>query len=84
MVATNLGTTVDYQSTTSVLRCWAALILRDIPLDVPRTTNLGSVSRIHPPSQNMTYELALMKAGKGKVSGVSGLDEGPTTADKEG
>lgn len=23
----------------------------------------------------MTYELALMTAGKGKVSGVSGLDE---------
>ena len=23
----------------------------------------------------MTYELALMKAGKGKVAGVSGLDE---------
>ncbi|CAM9200237.1 unnamed protein product [Scytosiphon promiscuus] len=27
--------------------------------------------------QNMTYELALMKAGKGKVSGVSGVDDGP-------
>lgn len=25
----------------------------------------------------MTYELALMKAGKGKVSAVSGLDDGP-------
>lgn len=36
-------------------------------------------------SQNMTYELALMKAGKGKVSGVSGLDEdgAATGVDKE-
>lgn len=25
--------------------------------------------------QNMTYELALMKAGKGKVAGVSGIDD---------
>lgn len=34
----------------------------------------------------MTYELALMKAGKGKVAGVSGLDEGPphgAPSDKE-
>lgn len=31
----------------------------------------------------MTYELALMKAGKGKVAGVSGLDEGPSTDKKE-
>lgn len=28
----------------------------------------------------MTYELALMKAGKGKVAGVSGLDDGPSPA----
>lgn len=30
--------------------------------------------------QNMTYELALMKAGKGKVAGVSGVDEPPPSA----
>eukprot|EP00904_Undaria_pinnatifida_P007341 jgi/Undpi1/3737/HiC_scaffold_16.g07106.m1 len=39
--------------------------------------------------QNITYELALMKAGKGKVAGVSGLDDGPppssgSAVDQEG
>lgn len=39
--------------------------------------------------QNITYELALMKAGKGKVAGVSGLDDGPppssgSAVDEEG
>lgn len=33
--------------------------------------------------QNMTYELALMKAGKGKVAGISGLDDGVPGAGKE-
>lgn len=33
--------------------------------------------------QNMTYELALMKAGKGKVAGVSGLDDGPPAGRKD-
>lgn len=34
--------------------------------------------------QNMTYELALMKAGKGKVAGISGLgDDVPGAAGKE-
>lgn len=31
----------------------------------------------------MTYELALMKAGKGKVAGVSGLDEDAGAASKD-
>ncbi|CAB1098097.1 unnamed protein product [Ectocarpus sp. CCAP 1310/34] len=56
--------------------------LNALPGNLPKKKNelLNSLRKL----QNMTYELALMKAGKGKVSGVSGLDEGPATADKEG
>ena len=59
--------------------CWLSL-----PVD--KQTNPDPMMSCSP-IQNMTYELALMKAGKGKVSGVSGLDDGPaagtTSGDKE-
>eukprot|EP00752_Nemacystus_decipiens_P009240 g8253.t1 len=49
--------------------------LNPLPGRLPKKKNelFNSLRKL----QNMTYELALMKAGKGKVSGVSGLDDGP-------